>query len=116
MGTMKPVLFGTLYQPLKGFIMKTTQLFAIAAFSTLAAFGAHADEADGSQSGIKFNSTRSVAEVRAEALNPLKTNNGSTGFIGVAKSGLDRDAVRAEAVSALRNGDIPQGELGYGYM
>ena len=113
MGLMMPTLAGTLYQPLKGFVMKTTQLFAVAAFSTLAAFGAHADEADGSQFAVQFNSTRSVAEVRAEALNPVKISNGSPGFVGVTNSGLERSVVRAKAIAALRNGEIPQGEIGY---
>lgn len=93
--------------------MKTTKLFAIAALSTLAAFGAHADEADSSQFAVQFKSTRSVAEVRAEAVNPVKTSNGGTGFIGVTNSGLERSTVRAQAISALRNGEIPQGEVGY---
>lgn len=108
-----PDLPGTLYQPLKGFIMKTTKLFAVAALSAFAAFAAHADEADGSQFAISVNSTRSVAEVKAEALNPVKISNGSTGFIGVTNSGLDRSTVHAQAISALRNGEIPQGEIGY---
>lgn len=93
--------------------MKTTQLFAVAAFSALAAFGAHADEADGSQFAVQFNSTRSVAEVRAEALTPVKISNGGTGFVGVTTSGLERSVVRAKAIAALRNGEIPQGEIGY---
>ena len=91
--------------------MKTTKLFAVTAF---AAFGAHADEADSSQFAIQFNSTRSVAEVRAEALNPVKISNGSngsTGFIGVTNSGLERSIVRSQAISALRNGEIAQGEM-----
>ena len=92
--------------------MKTNQLFAVAALATLAAFGAHADEADGSQKALQFSSTRSVAEVRAEAMTPNKISNGSTGFVGVTRSGVDRTAVRAEAVSALRNGQISQGEIG----
>ncbi len=93
--------------------MNTSKFFAIAALATVASFGAHADEADGSQFGIQFNSTRSVAEVRTEALNPVKTSNGSTGFVGVTNSGLDRSTVRAKAVAALRNGEIPQGEASY---
>lgn len=110
---MMPDLPGTLYQPLKGFIMKTTKLFAVAALSAFAAFGAHADEADGSQFAASVTSTRSVAEVRAEALNPVKISNGSTGFVGVTNSGLERSTVRAQAIAALRDGEIPQGELGY---
>ena len=91
--------------------MKTTKLFAVTAFAAFAAFGAHADEADSSQFAIQFNSTRSVAEVRAEALNPVKISNGSTGFIGVTNSGLERSIVRAQAISALHNGEIAQGEM-----
>ena len=91
--------------------MKTTKLFAVTAFAAFAAFGAHADEADSSQFAIQFNSTRSVAEVRAEALNPVKISNGSTGFIGVTNSGLERSTVRTQAISALRNGEIAQGEM-----
>lgn len=93
--------------------MKTTKLFAVAALSAFAAFGAHADEADGSQFAANVTSTRSVAEVKAEALTPIKISNGSTGFIGVTNSGLDRSTVRSQAVSALRNGEIPKGEMGY---
>ena len=93
--------------------MKTTKLFAVAALSAFAAFGAHADEADGSQFAVSVNSTRSVAEVKAEALTPLKISNGSTGFIGLTSSRLDRGTVRTQAISALRNGEIPQGEVGY---
>ena len=96
--------------------MKTTKLFAVAALSAFAAFGAHADEADGSQFSVTVTPTRSAAEVKAEALNPIKISNGSngsTGFVGVTQSGLQRSTVRAQAISALHNGEIPQGEIGY---
>ena len=93
--------------------MKTTKLFAVAALSAFAAFGAHADEADASQFSVTVTSARSAAEVKAEALSPIKISNGSTGFVGVTQSGLQRDTVRAQAISALRNGEIPQGEIGY---
>ena len=93
--------------------MKTAKLFALAALSAFAAFGAHADEADASQFSAAITSTRSAAEVRTEALSPIKISNGSTGFVGVTQSGLQRDAVRAQAISTLRNGEIPQGEIGY---
>ena len=93
--------------------MKTTKLFAVAALSAFAAFGAHADEADGSQFAVSVNSNRTVAEVKVEALTPVKISNGSTGFIGVTSSSLDRGTVRTQAISALRNGEIPQGEVGY---
>ena len=93
--------------------MKTTKLFAVAALSAFAAFGAHADEADASQFSVTVTSARSAAEVKAEALNPIKISNGSTGFVGVTQSGLQRDTVRTQAISALLNGEIPQGEIGY---
>ena len=43
--------------------------------------------------------------------NAPKISNGSTGFIGVTTSGLSRDSVRADAITALRQGSIPRGEM-----
>lgn len=91
---------------------RTTRRIALAAFATLSAFAAQADEADGSDRALAFNSTRSVAEVRAEALMPQRISNGSTGFIGVTTSATTRADVRAEAAAAVRSGRIPQGEVG----
>ena len=90
----------------------TTRLIALAAFATLSTFAAHADEADGSERALTFNSTRSVAEVRAEALMPEHITNGGTGFVGVTNSVVTREAVKAQAVAALRAGRISQGEIG----
>ena len=90
--------------------MKTTHFFAIAALSA-AAFGAHADEADGSQFSVQVDSQRSRAEVQAEARNPVKITNGGTGYIGLTQSGVERAEVRAQAAAAVRNGTIPQGEM-----
>ena len=90
--------------------MKTTQLFAISAFA-FAAFGAHADEADGSQYGVKAQSTRSVAEVRAEAMNPVRISNGGTGYIGLTNSSVTADAVKAQAVQSARAGMTSRGEM-----
>lgn len=89
----------------------TTRLLALTAFAFLSA-AAHADEAEGSQYGIQFTSTRPVAEVRAEALRPLPITNGSTGFIGVMQSGVRAEDVKAQAVAAVRSGDLPHGEIG----
>ncbi len=91
--------------------MNTTRIFAIAALSAAAAFGAHADEADGSQFSVQVESQRSRAEVQAEARNPVKITNGSTGYIGQTQSGVERAEVRAAAAAAVRNGTIPQGEM-----
>ena len=92
--------------------MKTARILAVTALSAFAAFGAHADEADGSQFSIKVESQRSRAEVQAEARNPVRISNGSTGAHAVTQSGVDRAEVRAQAAAAVRNGTIPQGELG----
>lgn len=92
--------------------MNASKLLSIAALSTLAAFGAHADDGDTSQHGYNFQSTRSVAEVRAEARNPIVITEGSTGVIELVKSTADRSALRAEAAAALRAGMLPSGEVG----
>ncbi len=90
--------------------MKTNHILAIAALSA-AAFGAHADEADGSQFAAQIDSQRSRAEVQAEARNPVKIGNGSTGVFSLTQSVADRAEVRAAAAAAVRNGTIPQGEM-----
>ncbi|GAC1600963.1 MAG: hypothetical protein NVS3B2_03560 [Ramlibacter sp.] len=91
---------------------RTHRLIAIASLAALGAFAAHADEADGSDRALSFTSTRSAADVRTEATMPVHITNGGTGFIGVNNSTVSREAVRAQAVSALRNGRIPSGEIG----
>lgn len=90
----------------------TTRLIAISAIATLSAFSAHANQAEGSDRALTFTSTRSAAEVRAEAAMPVRISNGSTGFIGVTNSALSRDAVKAQATEAVRSGRISQGEIG----
>ena len=47
---------------------KTARFLSIAAVAAFTAFGAHADEADGSQFALKFETNRTRAEVAAEAL------------------------------------------------
>lgn len=90
--------------------MKTQQVLALAAFAAMTAFAAHADEADGSQYPIKFQSTRSAAEVKAEAMKPERISNGGTGFIGVTSSSVSPEQVRAQAIQAARNGQTSKGE------
>ena len=89
--------------------MKTNRLLALATLAAVTAFSAHADEADGSQYSIKYNSTRSVAEVRAEAANPVRISNGGTGFIGLTNSSVSSAAVKAQAARA---GQTSKGEIG----
>jgi len=93
--------------------MKTTHLFAITAFAAFAAVGAHADEADGSQYATKVMSSRSAAEVRAEARNPVRITNGGTGYIGLTNSATSSAAVKAEGAQSARAGATSKGEIGY---
>ena len=90
----------------------TTRLVAVSALAALFAFPAHADEADGSERALNFNSTRNAAEVRIEAQMPMRITNGGTGFIGLTNSAVSRDAIKAQAAAAVRSGQISQGEIG----
>ena len=55
---------------------KTARFLSIAAVSAFASFGAHADEADGSQFALKFDTNRTRAEVQAEAVRTGKIPSG----------------------------------------
>ena len=92
--------------------MKATQLLAISAFALLASANAFAEGGDNSQHGYNFQSTRSVAEVRAEALNPIHVSEASVGMDEKQMSTLQRADVRAKAIMALRSGQISSGEIG----
>ena len=91
---------------------RNLRILAIAAFATVSFGAVHADEADGSDRALNFTSTRSAADVRAEAAMPVRITNGSTGFIGVTSSSVSRAEVRAQAAEAVRTGRISQGEAG----
>ena len=96
--------------------MTASNFFAVAALATVASLGARADEADGSQFALQFNSTRSVAEVRAEAAAKVKTHSQEPAGSRVAatvQSSTDRATVRAQAADAVRLGQIPRGEASY---
>ena len=88
------------------------RMLALATVAALSFGAAHADEADGSDRALTFTSTRSAAEVRAEATMPVRITNGGTGFIGVTSSSTTRADVRAQAAEAVRAGRISHGELG----
>ncbi|MES2787382.1 MAG: DUF4148 domain-containing protein [Pseudomonadota bacterium] len=95
--------------------MNTTRKLAIATIAALAGFAAApamADEADASQFAHPVTAARSVADVKAEARNPLRITNGSTGFIGVTQSAVDAATVKSEGVQSARNGQTPRGEFG----
>ncbi len=95
--------------------MKSTALIAIAAFAAIASTGVRADEADGSQFALKFEGNRTRAEVMAEASTVAKTRSTEPAGSRIAaplKSGVDTKTVRAQAVEAVRLGQISYGEIG----
>lgn len=96
--------------------MTASKLFAVTALAALTSFGAYAGEADYAEHNAQpFTSVRSVQEVRAEAAQVAKNRSTEPAGSRVAApvtSGLDRAAVRAETVIAVRNGQISAGEIG----
>ncbi|RKR68360.1 uncharacterized protein DUF4148 [Acidovorax sp. 94] len=94
--------------------MNTTARFlSIAAVAAFASFGAHADEADGSQFALQFDTNRTRAEVQAEAATvaPTRSQEPAGSRVVTYTSTADRAAVRAQAAEALRTGKIPHGEF-----
>jgi len=95
--------------------MNTKSILAIAAFAAVAATGAHADEADASQYVLKFEGSRTRAEVMAEAATVASTRSIEPAGSRVAaplKSTVDTKVLRAQAAEAVRLGQIPSGETG----
>ncbi|MBX3654775.1 MAG: DUF4148 domain-containing protein [Ramlibacter sp.] len=94
---------------------KSSALIAIAAFAALASTGVRAESPDAStQFAVQAQSTRTRAEVMAEAANVARTRGTEPAGSRVAaplQSGLDTATVRAEAAQALRLGQISSGEL-----
>ena len=62
------------------------------------------------QEPAPFQSTRTRAEVQAEAMNPVRISNGGTGVMAI-RSEADRDRVRQQASMATRNGTAWYGEI-----
>jgi hypothetical protein len=94
--------------------MNTKSILAIAALAVVASTGVRADEADASQYGIKFQSTRSVAEVRAEAATVAATRSTEPNGSRVAapvKSTVETATLRAQTAQAVRQGQIAYGEM-----
>ena len=93
---------------------KTARFLSITAVAAFSAFGAHADEADGSQFALKFDTNRTRAEVAAEAATVAKTRSIEPAGSRVVtyQSTADRAAVRAAAADAVRTGQISSGEIG----
>ena len=96
--------------------MNTKAILAIVALAAAASTGVRADEADASQYVVKFEGTRTRAEVKAEAVTVSSTRSIEPAGSRVAapmKSDLDPKVVRAEAAEAVRLGQTSHGEIGY---
>jgi hypothetical protein len=94
--------------------MNAKFLLAAAAFAAAATGAARADDADASQFVIKFEGSRTRAEVMAEAATVAATRStepAGSRVIAPMKTSLQAQTVRAEAVQALRLGKIPSGEF-----
>lgn len=94
----------------------TARILAISALSIFSSFAATAAQGEGANApefATPFMSTASSADVKAGALMPVDISNGSTGFIGVTNSGLDRATVRNQAEIAFRNGETTHGEASW---
>ncbi len=92
---------------------KSARILSIAALAAFASFGAQADEADASQFATKFDTSRTRAEVQAEA-SAVAANRSiepAGSRVVTYQSTADRAAVRAQTVEALRAGQIPSGEF-----
>lgn len=92
-----------------------SSLLALAAVALLASGAARADEADASQFALKFEGSRTRAEVMAEAATVAATRSTEPAGSRVAapvKSTVDAKVLRAQAAEAVRLGQIPSGEIG----
>lgn len=91
---------------------KSLLLVAVSA----AAFAGVARADDITIDSSRFESTRTRAEVDAEASKVYATRSvhpaGSIALVVPKNSTVDSQALRAETVKAVRNGQIPQGEIG----
>ncbi|MEO5670722.1 MAG: DUF4148 domain-containing protein [Ramlibacter sp.] len=95
--------------------MNTKAILAIAAFAAAASAGVRADEADASQSVLKFEGNRTRAEVMAEAAAVAvarSTEPAGSRIAAPLKSTVDAKVLRAQAAEALRLGQLPRGEVG----
>lgn len=96
--------------------MNTKAILAIVALAAAASTGVRADEADASQYVVKFEGTRTRAEVQAEAATVPSTRSLEPAGSRVAAqptSNLDPKMVRAEGAKAARLGQTSQGEIGF---
>jgi hypothetical protein len=92
--------------------MNSKHLLAVAAIAAAFAGGVQADEADGSHLPLQVQSTRTRAEVMAEAAKVPTTRSTEPAGSRVSeiRSNADAATVRAQAAEAVRLGKIPSGE------
>lgn len=95
--------------------MNAKFLLAVVAVAAAASGAARADDADASsQFAIKFQGSRTRAEVMAEAAKVPATRSqepAGSRVQAALQSATDVKTVRADAVQALRTGKIPSGEF-----
>jgi hypothetical protein len=99
----------------KVIVMNSRGILAIAAFAAFASAAARADEADASQYVIRFEGSRTRAEVMVEAASVASTRStvpAGSRVAALVKSSVDANVLRAEAAQAVRLGQIPRGEAG----
>ncbi len=97
--------------------MNAKAILAIAALAVAASTGARADSDNVQQHALKFEGSRTRAEVKAEAIAAVKANQGIVEYAGSEvmqpiKSTVDVKAVRAEAVQAARQSQNSWGDTG----
>lgn len=93
--------------------MNAKFLLAVAAFA--AAGAASAYEGEGSDKALQIEGARTRAEVRAEAVDVARnhgTEPAGSRVVAPMKSTVEAKAVRAQALQALRAGQISYGEIG----
>lgn len=95
--------------------MNTKFALAIATLAVAASGVARADEADASQYVLKFEGSRTRAEVMAEAAKVAATRSTEPAGSRVAapiQSTVDAKTLRDQAADAVRTGKISYGEIG----
>ena len=95
--------------------MNSKHLFVVASFAAAFVGAARADDADASQYVHQFESSRTRAEVMAEARAVAATRStepAGSRVIAAPQSTLQPAVVRAQAAEAVRLGKIPSGEIG----
>jgi len=98
---------------------KYSALIAVAAFAALASTGVRAQDGEAAtgQFATQIESTRTRAEVRAEATEAARarTTDAASSYVAAApvKSAVNTRAVRAQAGQAQRLGQIGNGEVNF---